>query len=101
MRHARDRALFSHAVCAAGIALLYTRIKSLSRLSPVLYLLPWAGYPVAIYMVATFEKQLSTTAYVLEHLEVMEREVTEGAEVRSVECLDDDIWAWLPWKMWR
>ncbi len=44
-----------------------------------------------------FEKRLSTAAGLREDPEVLEQDVTEGAELRTVECLNDETMGSLPW----
>ncbi|KAK3349515.1 hypothetical protein B0T25DRAFT_632955 [Lasiosphaeria hispida] len=99
-------ALVSHAVCVRWISYLFPPPAGSAATTSPYYdtlhgrrpdntlrtaasLLQWAGYPVAMYSVVTFERSVSTATRLREDLETMEREVAEGAEVYGDDSLSE------------
>lgn len=54
--------------------------------------LPWWGYPVAIYFIATFEKQILDNTRLQEELKALEMKIEGGLEVPSTKFFEEATW---------
>ncbi len=64
-------------------------------------LIQWAGYPIAIYSISVFEKQITETASLRAELGAFEMAVQRGDVVKDVGCLSAGAWKHVPWGLLR
>ncbi|KAK2137959.1 hypothetical protein NOF04DRAFT_1309851 [Fusarium oxysporum II5] len=61
------------------------------------HILPWFGYPIALYRIATFQTAINETARLKESLEKMEKDVENGFIIRNISCLEANTWKYIAW----
>ncbi|KAH7006738.1 hypothetical protein EDB82DRAFT_494128 [Fusarium venenatum] len=61
------------------------------------YIIPWFGYPIALYRIATFQKAIDETTRLRRSLEKMEKDVENGLVIKNTSCLEDDTWKHVIW----